>query len=180
MPSGKSNASQSWEDHWPPLLRRCRELGITPHKLGIQRDSIEDELQAIATSNKKAGEKNALRKKLKKRVQRAIDDAEASAAAASTDATHPDTGAAVVQLPFSRLQPCKRPRAGAGDAAGPPARRPSWVAATVLFVPFDGMLDGCHKRDAFDGRLDESEWDANEFDGELRECAYSLYELSSV
>ena len=121
-----------------------------------------------ATSNKKAGEKNAMRKKLKKRVQRAIDNAEASAAAASTDATHPDTGAAVAQLPFSRLQPCKRPRAGAGDAAGLPARRPSWVAFLMAML-FDGMLEGCHKRDAFDGRVEESEWDANEFDGELRE-----------
>ena len=72
------------------------------------------------------------------------------------------------ELPFSRLQPCKRPRAGAGDAAGLPARRPSWVAFLMAML-FDGMLEGCHKRDAFDGRVEESEWDANEFDGELRE-----------
>ena len=77
----------------------------------------------------------------------------------------------VAQLPFSRPQPRKKPCAGAGDAAGPPASRPCWVAAAVLFVAFDEILDGCHMRDAFDGRLDEREWDMNEFQSELRMCA---------
>ena len=78
----------------------------------------------------------------------------------------------VAQLPFSRPQPRKKPRTGAGDAAGPPASRPCWVAAAVLFVAFDEILDGCHMRDAFDGRLDEREWDINEFQSELlRVCA---------
>ena len=77
----------------------------------------------------------------------------------------------VTQLTFNRPQPRKKPRAGAGDAAGPPASRPCWVAAAVLFVAFDEILDGCHMRDAFDGRLDEREWDMNEFQSELRMCA---------
>ncbi len=78
----------------------------------------------------------------------------------------------VAQLPFSRPPPRKKPRTGAGDAAGPPARRPCWVAAAVLFVAFDEILDGCHMRDAFDGRLDERELDVNVCESEVRVCAW--------
>ena len=76
-----------------------------------------------------------------------------------------------------KVVPQKRRRTGPDeDARAPatwPASRPSWVSAAVLFVPFDGMLDGCDMpmRDAFDGRLDEKSWDMNHFDSELRDCA---------
>ena len=81
------------------------------------------------------------------------------------------------RLAAGKVVPQKRRRTGPDeDARAPatwPASRPSWVSAAVLFVPFDGMLDGCDMpmRDAFDGRLDEKSWDMNHFDSELRDCA---------
>ena len=56
----------------------------------------------------------------------------------------------------------------AGQTAG---HRASWLAAAVLFISFDGMLDDCHVHDAFDGRLEESSWEMNEFGSDLRTCA---------
>jgi len=63
-------------EEWPALLRRCADLGIGAHHLGLEEESVEAALAAIGAASRVAAWKKGQRNKLRKRVQRAIEDAE--------------------------------------------------------------------------------------------------------
>ena len=66
---------------WPELARQCEALSITSHDLQLEQSSIDEALAAIKAARKGAAWEHKQRQKLRKRVVRAIEDAEAARAA---------------------------------------------------------------------------------------------------
>jgi hypothetical protein len=78
QPARNPKRTRAAPEEWPALLRRCVELDITARDLDLEHETIEAAIEAIeANTGKKAPTwQKAQRNKLRKRVQRAITDAQ--------------------------------------------------------------------------------------------------------
>ena len=63
---------------WPELTHRCEALGITMRELQLEQSSIDGALAAIKDAKRGSKWEHKQRQKLRKRVVRAIEDAEAA------------------------------------------------------------------------------------------------------
>ena len=102
QPRRKAAGPSKPTQEWPALARRCEELGITARQLQLVQSCIEDALEAIKAGRKGAQWEHKQRQKLRKRVVRAIEEAEA-ALEPSRDAVDTNDTATAVQLDSSTV-----------------------------------------------------------------------------
>ena len=76
QPAGKAKNSRAAPEGWPALLRRCEELELAACDLDLEHETIEAALAAIDAANKAPAWKAQQRKKLRSKLQRAIDAAQ--------------------------------------------------------------------------------------------------------
>ena len=135
QPAGTVQVATTPADDWPVLARRCEALGITRHDLQIEHDGVEVALAAIGELPQSAAYKKKQRQKLRKRVLRAVANAQAALAELSCDAM--DTEKVSCAVRGGLAPPPAPPHVNDATAASSSAvdARIDMALASNLFVP---------------------------------------------